>query len=353
VRTAFPLAAGLAAAALGLGPAGDARADLLIVLNKSGHEAALVDPASLEVRSTLPTGKGPHEVAVSPDGRRAYVTDYGAYAVFKEGERPSYSPGRTLTVLDLGRRAVAATWDLGEHRSPHGIAVSRDGSRVWVTCEGSGAVLELDAGSGRVLHAWATGQEISHMLAPTPDERKLYVANIRSGSVTVIDRARGTVRSVATGAGAEGIAVSPDGREVWVTNRSANTVSVIDAATDTVVATLDAHGEFPIRVVFTPDGREAWVSVARANAVAVFDAGAREHRATVAVGAMPVGILMAPDGDRAFVANTNDDLVTVLDVPARAVRGTFTTGREPDGMAWARAVSKNPAVQRPKSKKGT
>jgi YVTN family beta-propeller protein len=320
--------------------AAPALADHLVVLNKSGHEAALVDPVTLEVSARLPTGQGPHEVAVSPDGRRAWITNYGAYAIFKEGEAPKIDPGRTLTVLDLERRRVVRTIDLGEHRSPHGIAVSRDGRSVWVTCERNQAVLELDAGSGAVRRRWNTGQEVSHMLAVTPDERKIFVANIRSGTATVIDRASGAVRSLATGAGAEGIAVTPDGSEVWVTNRGANTLSVIDAARDSVIATFGSGGEFPIRVKFTPDGREAWVSNARSNRVTVFDAGTRDSLSSVDVGRMPVGIEMSPDGARVFVANTNDDQVTEIRAADRAVVRTFTTGREPDGMAWAAARPK-------------
>jgi YVTN family beta-propeller protein len=318
-------------------------ADRLIVLNKSGHEAALVDAATLAVAARVPTGQGPHEVVVSPDGRRAFVADYGAYQVFKEGERARNEPGRTVTVIDLERGVAAATWDLGEYRSPHGIAVSRDGTRLWVTVEANQAVLELDAADGRVVGAWRTGQDVSHMLVPTPDERKLYVANIRSGTVTVIERASGAVRTVVTGAGAEGIDCTPDGREVWVTNRGANTVSVIAVATDSVVASFPSGGEFPIRVKFTPDGRQAWVSNARSDRVTVFDARTRAALDSIDVGRMPVGIQMSPDGRRAFVANTNADLVTAIDVPRRKVERTFATGREPDGMAWAPAPRRAPA----------
>lgn len=349
--TRAPVAASVAAALLLAAlAAAPARAQRLVVLNKSAHEAALVDPVRLEVTHRLPTGKGPHEVAVSPDGRRAYVSDYGAVAVFREGGSPRYEPGRTITVLDLERRAVADTFDLGEYRGPHGIRVSRDGARVWVTCERNRAVLELDAASGEVLHAWETGQEVSHMVVATPDERRLCVANIGSGSVTVIDRASGAVRSHATGAGAEGIDVSPDGREVWVTNRSANTLSVLDVARDSVVATLDAGGRFPIRARFTPDGREVWVSNAQSNQVAVFDARTRERLATVDVGRVPVGIEITPDGRRVFVANTNDDRVTVIDARTRKVAGTFAPGEEPDGMAWAPAPQAPGRSAAPRSK---
>lgn len=320
-------------AALGAAPV---RADLLIVLNKSDHEAALVDPATLSVIAKLPTGRGPHEVAVAPDGRTAWVCNYGAVGVFRgEGEQ-RFEAGNTLTVLDLVKRRVIRTVDLGAHRQPHGIAFSRDGKRLWITCEGAGAVIEVDAASGRVKRSWKTAQEVSHMLVPTPDEKRLFVANIRSGSATMIETASGAVTSLPTGAGAEGIDVTPDGREVWVTNRSANTISVIEVAAGRVVDTLASGGEFPIRLKFTPDGREAWVSNARSNAVVVFDAATRTPLATIEVGAVPVGIQMSPDGKRAFVANTNDDRVTVIDVASRKVAGTIATGREPDGMAWAR-----------------
>jgi YVTN family beta-propeller protein len=322
---------------LALGVPSPARAEFLIVLNKSDHDAALVDPGSLEIVAKLPTGTGPHEVAVSPDGRLAFVANYGAFGLFRPGEPPRNEPGNTLTVIDLTRRAVVDTFDLGSYTRPHGIVVSRDGRRLWVTCEGARSVLELEVPSGKIVHAWSTDQEISHMVVATPDERKLFVANIRSGSVTVIERASGQVRSIPTGEGAEGIEIAPDGREVWVANRGANTISVLDAASDSIVATLDSGGEFPIRARFTPDGREVWVSTAKSNRVSVFDAARRERVGAVDVGAMPVGIQMSPDGARAFVANTNDDQVTVIDVARREVVTTFSTGKEPDGMAWAPA----------------
>ena len=309
-------------------------ADVLVVLNKSDHEAALVDPVSLTVKAKLPTGRGPHEVAVSPGGGLAYVSNYGVFGVFREGQQQS-EPGNTLTVLDLERRVVRDTIDLGTYSRPHGIQVSRDGSRLWVTCEGSKAVLEVDAASGAILKAWDTAQEVSHMVVATPDERKLYVANIRSGSVTVIDRASDVVKSLPTGDGAEGIDISPDGREVWVTNRGANTISVVSVAGDSIAASFESGGTMPIRAKFTPDGKQVWVSNARSSSVTVFDAARRKPLGTLAVGAVPVGIQMAPDGKRAFVACTNDDVVKELDVRARKVLRDLKPGKEPDGMAWA------------------
>ncbi|MFN2431270.1 MAG: YncE family protein [Gemmatimonadota bacterium] len=242
----------------------DSSGPLLVVLNKSDHEAALVDPSSYEVLARLPTGTGPHEAAVSPDGRFAFATNYGAQ-----------TPGNSVTVLDLEERAVARTFDLGDRTRPHGIAVGRDAERLWVTSETTGSVLELDAGSGRVLQVWETGQEGSHMLVPTPDERKLYVANVGSGTVSAIERESGRVITVRTGAGSEGLAVSPDGGELWVGSNGEHTLAVVDVERDSVVAVLPSGGRVPIRVAFTPNGEQVWVSNAETATVTVFDARTR------------------------------------------------------------------------------
>ncbi len=280
-------------------------------------------------------------MAVSADNRWAYITNYGATAVFRANAgRQAEPPGNTITVLDVRARKVKATYDLGDYQRPHGIVISRDGTLLWVTCEGAQAVIEIEAMTGRIVRAWRTNQEVSHMLVASRDEQKLYVTNIGSGSVTVIDRSVShvdqAVTSRATGAGAEGIALSPDGREVWVTNRSANTLSVIATATDQVVATLASGGTLPIRTQFTPDGRQVWVSNGRSNSVTLFDATTRQPLKTVAVGAMPVGLQITPDGQRIFIALSNDNRVVVLTAATGEQLTTFTTGNEPDGMAWVR-----------------
>src|ERR1044072_8470276 len=188
--------------------------DLLVVIDKSDDEAVLVDPMSFRALRRFPTGHGPHEVAIATDGRRAFVTNYGT----------TTAPGHSLTALDLRRAGTRDSIALGNYSKPHGIAMSRDGGRVWVTCEGAHAVIELDARTGAVAHAWPTGQEVSHRVVASRDERKLYVASLGSGSCTVIERATDRERVIPTAAGAEGIDITPDGREVWVANSEAKTL---------------------------------------------------------------------------------------------------------------------------------
>jgi YVTN family beta-propeller protein len=330
-----------AASGLALFAAAPLAAGTLVVLNKSDATASLIDVGSRRVAATVPTGIGPHEVSVSPDGRRALVTNYGGR-----------EPGSTLTLIDLAR-ASAKTIDLGTYQRPHGVQWLADNRRAVVTAEANKALLVVDADAGSVAFAVTTGQEVSHMVAVAPDGVRAFVANIGSGSVTAVDLRRKTVIGhVPTGKGAEGIDISPDGRRVFVTNREADTVSVIDAATLVVIAALPSK-TFPIRVKVTPDGRHALVSNAGSGELAVFDTSSLTElrrvrfEATPAAGEgrmlsgrfgnspVPIGIVVEPGGGRIYVALSAADAIAIVDPTRWEPIDTLKAGKEPDGMAYS------------------
>jgi YVTN family beta-propeller protein len=326
--TTVALSLGFAAPKLG-------SAQTLIVLNKSAQSAVLIDPTTGQTLATLPVGRGPHELAVSPDGRTAYVANFGRFGVYAAGDTTHTKPGNTITVLDLAGRKVSTTYAFGTHTGQHGVAMSRDGTRIWVTSETPNALLEIDAANGKILHVWPTNQQRSHLVVPSPDERRFYVTNTVSGSVSVIDRATGAVKNIPVGAGAEGITVSPDGREVWVAWRDDSKISVISTGTDAIVETFASGGEGPQRVQFTPDGAQVWASNVRSNTLTVFDARTRKLLGAVSVGKGPAGIVFSPDGRRGYFALSGANEIAVIDVAARQVVQTFNTGVEPDGIAWS------------------
>jgi len=314
----------------------------LIVLNKAEATASLIDLASGRTVATLPTGDGPHEVAVSPDGRWAVASNYGGA-----------TPGHTLTVLDLASRAVARTVDLGAYTRPHGMAWTGDGRRLLVTSETSRCVVVVNTSTWTVESTIATDSLPTHMIAVSPDGRRAYAASIQAGRVVMLDLERGTaLKTTAAAAGSEGIAVSPDGREVWVACRAANVVAVLNASTLQLEDTLPSP-VFPIRVRFTPDGRRVLVSNARSGEVRVFDSRSRRPVATIAVpydstravttmlgtqfagSALPIGVLATPDGRRLYVAASAMGEVVEVDLQTGAITRHLATGREPDGMGYS------------------
>ena len=310
-------------------------ADTVVVVCKSDFQLALVDPATEKVLAKLPTGLGPHEVAVSPDGRTAYVSNFGRYSVYPAGDTQHDKAGHTITVIDLVSRKVTSTFDLGTHTGPHGMIVSRDGKIVWVTTETPQAVLELDSATGKILHVWNTTQERSHMIVTTPNETKFYVTNTVSGTVSVIERSTGEVKVLATGPGTEGIAISPDGKEVWAASRLDDKISIISTATDAILAKFSSGGKGPKRLDFTPDGTQVWVTNPSSNQATVFDARTRELIASLPMSKSPSGVYISSDGRRAYITNATANELTSVDVTSRKILTAMPIGTDPDGVAWS------------------
>jgi YVTN family beta-propeller protein len=245
------------------------------------------------------------------------------------------TPGNTITVLDLVERKVKATYDYGSNTGQHGSAISRDGKLLWVTSETPQSLLEIDTATGKIVNQWMTKQERSHLVVATPDEKKFYVSNTVSGSVTVIERATGAAKIIPIGERAEALSISPDGLEVWVGMPVDNKIAVISTAKDEVVQTFDSGAKQPQRIRFTPDGKEVWVSHVAADTLTVIDAKSRTIAASVSVGKRPQGIVFSSDGRRGYFALSGSDQVAVIDVPGRKLVRNFETGLDPDGIGLA------------------
>jgi len=317
-----------------LGPRGlDAQTSdsALLVLAKGDNTLLIVDPASLKVTAKLPVGPDPHEVIASPDGMRAYISNYGGGAY------------NTLTVVDLAAKKVLPAVDLGALRGPHGLAFG--GGRVWFTAEAAKAIGSYDPATKKVDWIMGTGQNRTHMIYVFPGLNEIVTTNVRSATVSIIERIGGGAAMgpssadwnetvVPVGRGSEGFDVSPDGNEIWVANAVDGTVSIIDVTSKKVVDTLAANVKGANRLKFTPDGKLAFISSLSRPDVGVFDRVSRKNVKRIKVGDGAAGILMQPDGSRVYVACSPDGYVAVIDLRSLEVVGRIEAGQGPDGLAW-------------------
>ncbi len=302
----------------------------VVVVNQRSDSITLVDLARLEACAHVPVVGGPHEAAVSPDGRTVVVTNY-----HKPGE-----PQRALSVVELPAGTVRRTIDLSPWRMPHDVRWV-DSVRVVCTAEADSALLMVNLASGRVERVLRTGQRGSHMLALAADRRRLYCSNMGSGSVSVFDFATGDkLADIPTGRECEGVGVSPDGRWVWAGNRTEDTISIIDAESLRVVHRLDSPG-FPYRVQFTRDGRHALIPHARASSLVVGDVAGQRIVRSIPLGLTKVeapstaGVFPHPDGRFAFVTVRNDDSMLVLDLHEGTTVARVSVQSSPDGVCWS------------------
>lgn len=313
----------------------------LAVANKAEATVSLIDLDSGAVVATLPTGDGPHEIGISADGRFALVTNYGTR---EQG-------GNSLTLIDIPAGSVVKTIDLGDYRRPHGVEWLDDESVV-VTVEANKALIVVDVARDKVTQSIGTDQEVSHMVALDPDRGRAYTANIGSGSVSVLDLGKGALETnVATGDGAEGIAVSASGEHIWVTNRAADTITILDADSLAPAGEIASEG-FPIRATATPKG-QVLVTRARAGDLAIYDAETFEEIRVVAFdlesmdveerlfgdrfgnSSVPIGVIVDAVGEYAWVAHANADVITEIDLATGDIVRMLRAGREPDGMGYS------------------
>ena len=299
----------------------------LIVLNKEDAALVIVDPGTKKVVGRIPTGEGPHEVAVSSDGKLAFVGNYGT----------GPAPGHTISVIDLVAQKELRRVDVAPLQRPHGMFFA-DG-KAYFTAEANRLIGRYDPATNQIDWMMGTGQAGTHMVLLNKDRSRIFTANIGSDSITVMERGSNPLAwnetVVAVGKGPEGIDLSPDEKEVWAAHSRDGGVSIVDVASKKVVQTLNLQTKRSNRLKFTPDAKLVLVSDLDAGELVVVDAPARKEIKRLKLGKNPEGILMPPDGGVAYVAVNGDNYVAIVDLKTLSETGRIPTGSGPDGMSWS------------------
>lgn len=313
---------------------------VLLVANKHSNTLSFINPKTLAILETIPTGSNPHEIVVTPDQRYAYLTNYAP-------------PGNTISVIDLMQREHIKQIPTGDYARIHGCAMPSDGKNAYFTAGQTGYVVEIDTKTNEVTRSIPTHGKLSHMVYVSTDGKRLYTANIMSQNVSVIDRASGElITQIPCGEGVEGMAFTPDGKYLWAANQTGGTITIIDVETSTPVETFDCPG-MPVRIKFTADGKLALVSGwIKEGVLTIIDVASRKEIKRIRVGDFAIGVELTPDGKRAFVgcedskkaetapngqeiitvSSDNSDGVHVIDMETLTVEAVIKTGMGPDPM---------------------
>ncbi|HET6383675.1 MAG TPA: alkaline phosphatase family protein [Armatimonadota bacterium] len=341
---------GMRPQALALSPDGR-----LLVTSGKTAELVVADPVSGAIlqRVPFPAESGPAPGAVSPnilepdktgeisytglvfspDGSRIFLSNVnGSVKVF------SVSPDHTVTGLyslalpptGVSKRKAAL---------PAGLAVSNDGSRLYVALNLSNRLAELDTATGKTLRTFDVGVApfgvvlaggkayVSNWGGRRPGPNSLtgpagqgtrvrvdpthYISN--EGSISVIDLASGKVeKEIITGRGASGLARSPDGHYLLAACSGAESVDVVDIRTNRVVETIslklrrkDPLETGPNALAFDPTGTRLYVCCGSLNAVAVvaFQPGHSRLLGVIPTGWYPGAVIYDAARQRIDTAN--------------------------------------------------
>lgn len=213
-----------------------ARKSLFVTMPRAG-QVAVVDTETFKLRTDIDAGAMPTRVTLQPDGKYLWV-----------GNDARQTADSGVTVIDAETLAKVAQLPTGAGH--HEISVSADSRRVFVSNRDSGNVTVIDAATQKKLHEVATGP-MPIAMAFSALSNSLYVADGRDGSLAVLDAQGAAVnRRIALQPGIGPTRFSPDGRYAMVLNPTAQKVFVIDASSDELVHTLDLPGQ-PFQLNFT------------------------------------------------------------------------------------------------------
>ena len=328
LRKILPVALGCAALLTANIASAQSSSPLVLVLEKDDQSLAIVDSSTLKILGRAPAGEDPHEVVASPDGRFAYISNYGAF----------HNPQHTISVVDLVERKALPPIDLGALLAPHGLQMMN--GKVYFTAEGSKAIGSYDPANHSIHWILGLGQNRTHMLVVRDAGDSIFTSNVNSNTISILVRdpsadASGWNQAVIpVGKGPEGFDVSPDGKELWAANSHEGTVSVIDIPDRKVTQTFAVHTKMANRLKFTPDGELVLISDLGTGDLVILNAATRQEVKRINLGRGAAGILIEPGGARAYVAISPDSAIAVIDLHTLAVTGRISTGKGPDGMAW-------------------
>ena len=310
----------------------------LVVSNMNDNTATLLDGRTLATVTTLATGRAPHEVAISHDGRWALVSNYGTRE----------APGNTITVIDVAGRAVARTIELSETRRPHGMVFLPGDSIVAVTAEMNRAVLLVDFRTGKTLRSFPTNGRAPHIVGSSSDGRRLVAGNIGDGTVALLwPMSNDTTKTVKVGRQPEGVAITPDGTRAWAGSNQDSIVVVVSLDHGQPIDTIRGFG-LPYRLAVSPDGRSVVVTDPVKATVRVFDESTRRQRWSISIpadslvptaevkgSASPEGVTISRDSRWAYVTLQGRNRVIAIDLEKGTIAAWGVTGVWSDGIGFS------------------
>lgn len=283
-----------------------------------------------------------HHPAITGDALAVMAHSVGfTYVSRLQGEQVLVlqRPGELVTIS--GPSAVTEDASIPLSVSPQAVpmGIAASSSTVYTANNGTDSVSMIDSTTGQVRGALKVGRGPC-ALALSPDGKRLYTADSRGDSITVMSvDSTGNLQIVQilpVQRNPVALAHHPDAsaQRLYVVCQDDNALLEIDTNALQVVNTL-AVGTGPTGVALTPDGKEAWVTLNGDSQVAIVSTSPLQKATSVAVTPAPLTIAIAPDGKRAYATQPTSNSVVVLDVVGRTILATSQLESSSGGIAVA------------------
>jgi YVTN family beta-propeller protein len=309
--------AGLLLGTLAYHAAAQAIENPVIVLDSAEAQLNLIDQNTHKVVSTMPTGKEPHHLMITPDHKSLIIANsisnslmfldprdgkpQGTLEGIDDPYQLGFSPDRkwfATAALRLDRvdiyhydgKNLTVAKRIPLSKTPSHLTFSSDSRYVFVTLQDSGELVAIDLPTQTVKWRMQLGKAPAGVWM-TPQDKYLLVGMTGEDDVVVVDwRDQKIVKRIQTGRAAHNFRWLDDGQHVAVTNRMSNTISIIDYNTLTKTDDITGLLPGPDDMALSADKRYLWVTFRFARHVGVIDLTTRKLIDTIKVGRSPHGI---------------------------------------------------------------
>ena len=201
------------------------------------------------------------------------------------------APQNAIAEIDTRTGTISKLWDTRQKGS-YLLAVTPDEKRIYVTNFDAGTVSVIRRSDASVQVLSLGGQPIGIDIAPNGHE--VWVSNFQNNTITIIDADTNHIAQTlpAAGDGPARVRFTPDGKYVWVTNSRSNELIAFDVAQRRVVRRI-ATGKFSKGLLVLPDGHSAFVSVMEEDQVVEVDVSTGRIRRRMFTGKAPEGLAWA------------------------------------------------------------
>ncbi len=309
----------------------------LIGIDKLGDAIRFFDPETLAEQKSIPH-KNHHEVAISPDHRFAYASEFGKFAAGKFIES-----GTHISVLDLASQSIIHRIDTGAFKGPHAMRFDQAG-QLWVIFEETGELGVIDCETRALTETFEIGAQDGRppFIEILPDGSKLYVS-CKLGDLIVFDLVKREVCArIKVPKGTEGIAISPSGDRLIAAENTRQDLLVIDTATDQIIETVPLKGAVLsnpktsrlIRLRYSPDGKYLVSTNYASGVMHIHDGQNIGDHSMIAIAKGPQGIAFTQDGRHALIANHDCGLLTRIDLASGRALECVVAGKGIEALTF-------------------
>jgi YVTN family beta-propeller protein len=294
---------------------------LAVVLNSGEATVSLIDMPTRKVIKTVPVGKEPHHLMMTPDQKTLLIANAAGNDVVLmnpvsgelTGKIPNiidpyqigYSPNHKWFIANGNRldrvdvyHAQGADLKLAKSiklgKTPSHVAFTSDSKTAFITLQDSSELAAIDLDTQTVIWKMPTGN-VPAGVWMTPGDQYLLIGITGEDNVQVIDwKNRREVKRILTGKGAHNFRPLGDKKHVFVSNRIASTISLINMQTLEKVGDITGLPAGPDDMEITPDGKTLWVTFRFSKKVGVIDIPSMKLITVIPVGKSPHGVFFTP-----------------------------------------------------------